>query len=194
MVTIVTRAGKGSPLTSAELDANFNNLNNGLGTGASITYYGYSDRGDLRTATPTDNEVAVIDGLGLFIYLDGSEEVDDDETCFATAAGRWLMQVPHPDFISAYFPERSQKIITRIFDTKLSSVANGATIKFEVSFPEYKRGDGVLVTFLSDSVDRQRYGSISVGGSLAGTIIITFYASGTFVFPDPRLKITILKE
>ena len=29
MVTIVTRAGKGSPLTNAELDANFENLNNG---------------------------------------------------------------------------------------------------------------------------------------------------------------------
>jgi hypothetical protein len=29
MATIVTRAGKGSPLTNAEVDANFTNLNNG---------------------------------------------------------------------------------------------------------------------------------------------------------------------
>ena len=29
MVTIVTRAGKGSALTNAEVDANFNNLNTG---------------------------------------------------------------------------------------------------------------------------------------------------------------------
>ena len=28
MATITTRAGKGSPLTHAEVDANFNNLNN----------------------------------------------------------------------------------------------------------------------------------------------------------------------
>ena len=35
MATIVTRAGKGSPLTSAELDANFNNLNNDTGGGSS---------------------------------------------------------------------------------------------------------------------------------------------------------------
>lgn len=30
MVTIVTRSGKGSALTHAEMDANFNNLNNGI--------------------------------------------------------------------------------------------------------------------------------------------------------------------
>ena len=30
MVTIVTRAGKGSPLTNAEVDANFTNLNAGI--------------------------------------------------------------------------------------------------------------------------------------------------------------------
>lgn len=34
MATITTRAGKGSPLTNTELDANFTNLNNGLATAA----------------------------------------------------------------------------------------------------------------------------------------------------------------
>jgi hypothetical protein len=32
MATIVTRAGKGSPLTNNEVDANFVNINNELGT------------------------------------------------------------------------------------------------------------------------------------------------------------------
>ena len=34
MATIITRAGKGSPLTNTELDANFTNLNDGLATAA----------------------------------------------------------------------------------------------------------------------------------------------------------------
>jgi hypothetical protein len=34
MASITTRAGKGSPLTNAELDANFVNLNDGLATAA----------------------------------------------------------------------------------------------------------------------------------------------------------------
>lgn len=37
MATIVTRAGKGSPLTNTEVDANFTNLNAGLTTTAAIT-------------------------------------------------------------------------------------------------------------------------------------------------------------
>lgn len=34
MATIITRAGKGSPLTNTELDSNFTNLNNGLAAAA----------------------------------------------------------------------------------------------------------------------------------------------------------------
>lgn len=34
MATIITRAGKGSPLTNTELDSNFTNLNDGLATAA----------------------------------------------------------------------------------------------------------------------------------------------------------------
>jgi hypothetical protein len=37
MAVITTRAGKGAPLTNAELDANFNNINDGITTSAAIT-------------------------------------------------------------------------------------------------------------------------------------------------------------
>lgn len=37
MASITTRAGKGSPLTNAELDANFNNINAGITTAAAVT-------------------------------------------------------------------------------------------------------------------------------------------------------------
>ncbi len=54
MATIVTRAGKGSPLTNAEVDANFTNLNSGKaendGTGATGTW-GISISGNAATVT-----------------------------------------------------------------------------------------------------------------------------------------------
>jgi hypothetical protein len=54
MATIVTRAGKGSPLTNAEVDANFTNLNTDKpendGTGATGTW-GVSITGNAATAT-----------------------------------------------------------------------------------------------------------------------------------------------
>ena len=51
-VTIVTRAGKGSPLTNNEVDANFNNLNNGKQD--SVTANGLlkaNGSGDISAAT-----------------------------------------------------------------------------------------------------------------------------------------------
>lgn len=58
----------------------------------------YDDRAQLRTTT---GHLALVDGLGLFQHVAGSDEPDDDETCFATASGRWVLQAPHWDVIYA---------------------------------------------------------------------------------------------
>ena len=64
MVTIVTRSGKGSPLTNAEVDANFTNLNSGkveqtraVGAGAGIT--GGGDLSADRTLALTGQALAL---------------------------------------------------------------------------------------------------------------------------------------
>jgi hypothetical protein len=51
MATIVTRAGKGSPLTHTEVDANFTNLNDGITTNAAITG-GTIDNTSIGATTP----------------------------------------------------------------------------------------------------------------------------------------------
>lgn len=55
MVTIVTRSGKGAPLTNAEVDANFNNLNSGKVETSSISTFGASliDDADAAAARTT---------------------------------------------------------------------------------------------------------------------------------------------
>lgn len=59
----------------------------------------YDDRAQLRTTT---GHLALVEGLGLFQHATGSDEPDDDESCFATATGRWLLQAAHWDLVDAW--------------------------------------------------------------------------------------------
>lgn len=68
--------------------------------GATIPLLAYDDRGQLRTSLAGGN--AVVDGLGLFQYAADSTEPDDDESCFATPSGRWLLQAAHWDVVDAW--------------------------------------------------------------------------------------------
>lgn len=59
MATITTRAGKGSPLTHAEVDANFTNLNNDKSeTNHTHTLSDITDAGTAAAANTTDFDPA----------------------------------------------------------------------------------------------------------------------------------------
>lgn len=60
----------------------------------------YEDRGTLRTNTTATR--AIVDGLGLFVFEVGSTEPDDDESCFATGTGRWLLEAAHWDLVDSW--------------------------------------------------------------------------------------------
>lgn len=66
----------------------------------SIDYVAYDDRGSLRDETPSDGDLALVEGLGLFRHHADSDEPDDDESCFATSTGRWLLECPHWDVVT----------------------------------------------------------------------------------------------
>ena len=101
MATIVTRAGKGSPLTNTEVDANFTNLNTELGTKANTSSLAtvattgvYSD----LTGKPTNvssftNDSSYITSSALTGYLTSStaastyQPLDGDLTAIAGLAG-----------------------------------------------------------------------------------------------------------
>lgn len=93
MTTIVTRAGKGSPLTNNEVDANFTNLNDAkietlTSTDASVTITGTGSSRDLSVpvnpnvvsgpASSTDNAVVRFDGTtGKLIQNSTAATIDD---------------------------------------------------------------------------------------------------------------------
>lgn len=68
----------------------------------SINLIAYSNRGALRESVSQVDDSTLVEGLGLFMWTDSRAEPDDDETCFTTATGQWLLQVPAWELINAW--------------------------------------------------------------------------------------------
>ena len=62
----------------------------------------YDSRGTLRSRVSYDGEAVLVDGLGMFTFKSGSDEPDDDESCFSTSTGRWLLKAPHWDVVDTW--------------------------------------------------------------------------------------------
>lgn len=68
----------------------------------SLNKVDYEDRATLRNLSPEIDDSTVVSGLGLFTWVISQDEPDDDETCFTTATGQWLLQIPAPDLLDAW--------------------------------------------------------------------------------------------
>lgn len=62
----------------------------------------YNSRNTVRAMAPSAGAQAIVQGLGLFVWYAGSTEIDDDETCFATATGRWLLEAASWELVEAW--------------------------------------------------------------------------------------------
>ena len=134
-----------------------------------VSSVAYDNRANLRSQSPVNGEMAVIDGLGLFVFATGSTEPDDDESCFATATGRWLLQAAHWDLVDAWqLPEFEEhaaydedeplrfassfassfasKVLTGSATCAITSVANVASTSFTGTVTDAALGDRVIAT------------------------------------------------
>ena len=68
----------------------------------SLNAVAYNDRATLRSMSPEVDDSTVIAGLGLFMWMDNQEEPDDDETCFTTSSGQWILRIPASDLIMSW--------------------------------------------------------------------------------------------
>lgn len=97
MTTIITRAGKGSPLTNAELDANFNNLNNnkievGTGTTAQVIHNPLTYTPSRTLLDKLNERVSIKDFGGV------GDGTTDNTTAFASAC-TWMETNSKPVYI-----------------------------------------------------------------------------------------------
>jgi hypothetical protein len=67
----------------------------------SLSERDYQGRVALRGLTPQVDDSVLVEGLGLFMFVSSQDEPDDDETCFTTASGQWLLSVPAFDLTDA---------------------------------------------------------------------------------------------
>ena len=137
----------------------------GVVTLALIASYEYDNRAALRSLSPANVDAAVVKGLGMFIWESGSTEPDDDESCFATATGRWLLQAASWDLVDAWqlpeFEERdaydedeplrfassfASKVLTGTATCSITSVSTLASTSFTGTVTGAALGDRVIAT------------------------------------------------
>lgn len=170
--------------------------------GGAIASYTYADRAQLRTTTGTH---AAVEGLGLFEYAPGSDEPDDDESCFATASGKWLMVCPHWDVVSAWqLPDDAvrdeydedeplrfassfassfaSKVLSGTATCAITSVANVSSASFTGTVIGASVGDSVVATppaqLGNDATDTGRL-SYHAWVSAADTVTVMLTNAGT---------------
>lgn len=68
----------------------------------SLNRVAYDDRANLRLTTSQVDDATIVEGLGLFMWTNTQVEPDDDETCFTTATGQWILHLPAWDLIDAW--------------------------------------------------------------------------------------------
>ena len=138
-------------------------------TSAGAPLIAYDSRATLRVTSGATGDQALVGGLGLFAYQDASDEPDDDESCFATATGRWLLQAAHWDLVDAWqLPEVEErdaydedeplrfassfassfaaKVITGSATCAITSVAATASTSFTGTVTGAAVGDRVIAT------------------------------------------------
>lgn len=88
------------------------------------SYTTYDNRADLRALTPAAGDQAVIEGLGYFVWQTGITEIDDDESCFSTASGQWLLQAASWELVDAWAV--ADRFDEFAFDARLDSTVDTA--------------------------------------------------------------------
>ena len=120
MATIVTRAGKGEPLTNNEVDGNFNNLNTELGTVATSV----TDLDESITAAEASVAEALASAAALTTSLEGALEIIDDlgSTYAALEGATFTGAVQAPTVVSG---DTSNNVATTQFlETKFGRVTS----------------------------------------------------------------------
>jgi len=144
---------------------------------AGFPYYTYDQRGLLRQWSPNDGTQALVDSLGMFTYYNSNNQIfdnnnvntyqvfDDDESCFQTGNGAWILEYPHWDLVNDWqlpdtealynatyssvsgLPRFSGRVYFTSVANTITSVVNQNNISQTVPFSPASVGDIVVVGF-----------------------------------------------
>ena len=149
-----------------------------------ITTYSYDNRASLRAV---EAGFSLIESLGLFKWVAGSTEPDDDETAFKTATGVWELVATDPDTVfaswlasfdtlQANIDDIAAKQLFGSFAMTLTSLNGATSSDFTATVLGAVAGDTVMVTpgnsFGTSGSDRSRL-SYTAYVSAANTVTIS---------------------
>lgn len=173
-VTDAEKTAWGAKLGDAPVDEKLYGRKNGnwvevvASGGQSTTVLSYDNRNNLRGMSPSADQTAIVTDLGLFVWYSGSTEIDDDETCFATSSGRWLMQSAGLDGVRGIVLREIEEVVFPDVDKSISS-----------ALEEYKKVISVnflmSITTLYTNTDASL--TVSVPGAAPGDIVAITPAS-----------------
>lgn len=192
---------------------------NGAGNGwvldLRVLSVSYDNRADLRSMSPNADDLAMVDGLGLFQYAPGVDEgPDDDETAFATASGYWLLVCPSWDVVDAMTlaAEDYQDVRLAGAETRMSaaesftakmfratstqssfSLAAGNSTTFTVNVPGAVVGASVIATPPSDPTHPAVSSCVRVTAADTVTVYVGYgAASGSAGYGAGNWQITVI--
>ena len=119
----------------------------------------YDQRGQLRTLGYPGLEWALVEGLGMFAFEVASTEPDDDESCFVTADGAWLLQCPSLDAVAFWLQPWLHGLQERLEDleavtpvlrgtgtSSITSIAASSQVSFTAAIPGAAVGRSVAAS------------------------------------------------
>lgn len=147
------RFDRAQTLTDAQKTQAKANMGISNAAGGSIPTVLHDQRTTLRTMTPTAGNNIIVEGLGVFVFYVGSTKLDDDETCFATSAGRWILEAASPDMLQAEIFDlqvRTANIeettfLKGSFVMSMTSLASLSSVDFKAAVAGAEPGDSVIV-------------------------------------------------
>ena len=120
------------------------------GSVTSVATKTYSNRADLRSIDGPASLIAVVESLGVFAWESGNTQIDDDETCFATASGRWLLYAAAWDLVYEYIVGElgiiNESSIAGSVSNTITSLAANSIFTFNAAIPGATVGDVVSIS------------------------------------------------
>lgn len=119
------------------------------GSVGGATVVSYDNRANLRSADGPASMLMVVESLGVFVWVSGSTELDDDETCFATSGGRWLLYAAAWDLVAEYWGSEIDQIrysfLTGAANYATTSISGNTQLTFTATIQGAVIGDRVTV-------------------------------------------------
>lgn len=125
-----------------------------------VLYRSYANRGQLRAIEGPADTMALVEGLGLFVWVSGATGPDDGETSFATATGAWYLHAASWDVAFAYWLADIEVLYARLGEARdnirrvlvgsatstATSISSLAEFTFTGTVTGAEPGDAVIVT------------------------------------------------